>query len=56
MLRVLAYYERDIEFLDAGTGDVGVIAAKDQRIYFNCGYVLRVRAEYELDLHYSLLK
>ena len=35
-----ADYERDIEFLDAGAGDVGVIAAKDQRIYF----ALRVRA------------
>ena len=32
----------------AGAGDVGVIAAKDPRIYFNCGCVLRVRAEYEL--------
>ena len=32
----------------AGAGDVRVIAAKDQRIYFNCGCVLRVRAEYEL--------
>ena len=31
----------------AGGGDVRVIAAKDQRIYFNCGCVLRVRAEYE---------
>ena len=34
----------------AGAGDVGVIAAKDQRIYFNCGCVLQVRAEYELAL------
>ena len=50
MLRVRADYERDIEFLDAGAGDVGVIAAKDQRIYFNCWCVLRVRAEYELAL------
>ena len=32
----------------AGTGDVGVIAAKEQRIYFNCGCVLRVGADYEL--------
>ena len=32
----------------AGAGDMGVIAAKDQRIYFNCGCVLLVRAEYEL--------
>ena len=34
----------------AGAGDVGVIAAKDQRIYFICGCVLRVRVEYELAL------
>ena len=37
----------------AGAGDVRVIAAKDQRIYFNCGCVLRVRAEYELALRRS---
>ena len=34
----------------AGAGDVGVIAAKEQRIYFNCGCVVRVRVEYELAL------
>ena len=34
----------------AGAVDVGVIAAKDPRIYFNWGCELRVRAEYELAL------
>ena len=36
-----ADYDHDIEFIDAAAGDVGVIAAKDQRIYFNTA----VRAE-----------
>ena len=32
----------------AGADYVGVIAAKDQWLYFNCECVLRVRVEYEL--------
>ena len=32
----------------AGAGDVGVIVVKDQKVYFNCGCVLRVRADNKL--------
>ena len=47
-MNLILNFSKRVRMRTAGAGNVGVISAKEQRIYFKCGCLLRVRAEYEL--------